>query len=191
MVNARGHPNFVTNNSAYLLTRLDLVPASKVSPKTSCCIRLYHNCRSFVCKWLLKEGWSTVRSPLWVVHSNVQYATSNPNPHFAVRSVGYVGCIRVEACPPTLKTIMWPAKTFYKFPPPYYWRYLQGFECIPATNCPLNSSGIFLNNPPVVKSAYFWAEKEGSCGSHSGSAAVALQCVQLLYSSIVGFLEVK
>ena len=120
MGNARDRPNFVTNKSEYLLPRLELVPASKVSPKTSCYSRLYWNCRSFVRKRRLKEGWSTVRSPLWVVYSNVQRAASNPIPHFAAGSVGSAGCIRVEACPPKLETIMWSVKKFSKFPLPYF-----------------------------------------------------------------------
>ena len=108
----------------------------------------------------LKEGWSTVWIPLWVLHSNVQHSSSNPIPHFAARSVGSLGCIRVEACPPTLETIMWDVKTLSKFPFPHSWRDFQEFKCIPTTNQPLNSSGIYLNNPPVVNSAYFWAKKK-------------------------------
>ena len=113
------------------------------------------------------------------------------NPHFAARLVVSVGCIRVEACTSTLETIFWAVKTFSKSPSPHSWRVLQGFECIPATNLHLNSSGLSLNNPHVVKSASYIAEKEGWCGSHSCSTAVALKCVKLLYSSIVGFLKVK
>ena len=147
------------NMSAYLLPRLDLVQARKEPPKTSCCGRLFRNWQSFVWKWRLKEGWSTVRSPLLVVHSNVKRAASNTIPHFDARSVGSVGCIRVESFLPTLETIMWAVKTFSKFPSPHSWRDLQVFVCIPDTNSPLNYSGASLNNPPVVKSASSWYEK--------------------------------
>ena len=133
------------------LPHLELVPASKVSPKKLCHSRLYRNFRSFIWKRRIKEVCRTVQSPLWVVHSNVQRAASNPTPHFAARSVGSVGCIRFEACPSTLDTIMWVVKTLSKFLSPHSWRDLQGFECIPATILPLNYSGLSLKNPRVVK----------------------------------------
>ena len=43
MRNAHDHQYFLTNTSAYLLPRLEFVPESKVSPKTSCRSHLYCN----------------------------------------------------------------------------------------------------------------------------------------------------
>ena len=146
MGNAREHPNFVTNILAYLFPRLDLVPARKVSPKTSCWSLLYRNFQSFVWKQRLKEWWSTVRIPLWFFQSNARRAASNTVPQFALISVGYVICIQVEACPTTLETIMRAFKTFSKFLSLHSWRDFQGFVCIPAKNRSLNSSGLSLNN---------------------------------------------